>query len=365
MKWFDVGDWTVRLKPEARPREIAVELSTSCELGCVHCFRRSARGFTETYMELGKFSRILENAVQSGVEKVTLTGWGEPTMHPDFNRVMELLGSSGLRVVLNTNGRKLLELYDIVVESVDELVVSMDAATLELYGRIRTGGSLPEVIEGLKKIARLKRLRPLARPTIKIIFTITKLNAREAGSLLKLARELAASEVIYSYYIPLPGGSELDCASDAECVRSFVESVDKAKWEFPELGLRLTTPQRPPGAPGVCPFASSRALYVRVDGIVTPCIYYSRTWKTKLLGVERTVNEVVLGSALEESLLDIWRNRYQELYYRLAFKVMPSCFTCVLASYCPLTRTNELDCLGNYPTCAHCPFYHGLTYCPL
>ncbi|MEM1623665.1 MAG: radical SAM protein [Sulfolobales archaeon] len=365
MDRFETADWVIELKRGARPKEVVMEISTLCEFKCVHCFRWSAKNFKETYMEMDKFSRILENLVRSGVEKVALTGWGEPTTHPDFEWLLKSLRSRGLRVVLNTNGYRLSKLYRVVAENVDEIVVSIDAATLELYGRMRVGGVLPEVVESLKKVVELKRLELVTRPTIKVIFTITKLNFHEAGDLLKLARELGVNEVMYSYYIPLEGERGLDCIGDTYCIKGFEESIEKAKREYPELGLRISVPQLPLGSYRSCPFAQNKALYIRVDGSVTPCLYYSRTWKTRLFGVERSINEIILGSAIEESLADIWRNEYSKLYYKLSFNEMPSCFTCVLVNYCALTRSNDGDCLGNTPTCAHCPFYHGLTFCPL
>ncbi|MEM2077418.1 MAG: radical SAM protein, partial [Sulfolobales archaeon] len=126
---FETTDWVIELKSGARPREVVMEISTLCEFKCVHCFRWSARNFTETYMDMSKFSKILENLVQSGVEKVTLTGWGEPTTHPNFEQLLKYLRSRGLRVVLNTNGYRLSKLYRVVAENVDEIVVSIDAAT--------------------------------------------------------------------------------------------------------------------------------------------------------------------------------------------------------------------------------------------
>lgn len=365
MERFTTADWDIELRPEARPKEVALEISTHCEFRCVHCFRWGARNFTESNMETGAFSRIVENLVESKVGKVVLTGWGEPTAHPDFETLLKMLKDRGLYIVLNTNGYKLRSIYRTVAGSVDELVISIDAATVELYSKFRVGGALPEVVEGLRRVIELKRHVLVGGPFVKVIFTVTKLNPHEAGNLLRLARELGVNEVVYSYYIPLKGERDLDCSSDPDCVKKFEESISEAKRAFPELSLRILMPHLPVGSYRECPFALNKALYIRVDGSVSPCLYYSRTWETKIFGTERTINEVLLGNALEEPLVDIWRRKYSRLYYKLAFNAMPSCFTCVLVGYCALTWSNEGDCLGNSPTCAHCPFYHGLTFCPL
>ncbi|MCX8185367.1 MAG: radical SAM protein [Sulfolobales archaeon] len=365
MNEFSTADWTIRLKYDSHPREVVLEVSTYCEFKCIHCFRWSVKNFAERYMKLEDFGRILENVLSSGVERVTLTGWGEPTLHPDFENLLKILKKRGLYVVLNTNGFKLPKIYRVVAENVDELAVSIDAATLELYSKIRVGGIFSDVVEGLRRVIEIKRHELVTKPYVKIVFTVTRLNPHEAGELLKLARDLGVNEVVYSSYIPLVVERELDCATDIDCVRKFDESLERAKKLYPEFGVRITTPHLPVGTFRQCPFAASGALYIRVDGAVAPCIYYSRKWETRVLGVGRSIDEVVLGNALVESLLNIWRSKYSKLYYKLCFGEMPSCFTCKLVDYCALTWSNESDCLGNSPTCAHCPFYHGLTFCPL
>lgn len=358
-------DWIVKLRSKSRPREVAIEVSTVCDLECIHCFRRAISGFKEEYMSMKIFSKVLENAVSSGVEKVALTGWGEPTAHPEFGEIVRLCKEYGLYVVLNTNGSRLHELSKLVAEGVDELAVSIDAPTEELYGVVRVGGRLSRVVEGIRELLEHKRTVGRLRPYVKLIYTVNRLNVHEAGALLDFSRKLGVNEVVYSYYIPPAGGEEIDCIGEPECTSAFEKRLSEAKSMIPELGIRIFIPTFPIGVQRACPFAQNRALFIRHDGVITPCVYYSRTWRTKILGVIRELREVALGDATKESLMSIWRERYVRMFYRLSFTRLPSCLTCKLVKFCEKTRSNENDCLGNAPTCAHCPFYYGLTYCPL
>lgn len=359
------SDWVVRLRPDSHPREVALEISTACNLNCIHCFRKSAPGLKEGYMSMDVLKKVLDNVVNAGVGRVVLTGWGEPLTHPEVEEVIKSCRERGLQVVLNTNGFRLLELSGAIVEWVDELALSVDAPTAELYSVIRAGGSLPPVLSGLRRLLEFKRLSGSVKPYVKLLYTVNRLNAGEAGRLLELARVAGVNEVVYSYYIPLAEGDGLDCLNDPECVKLFGESVSRAKSVMPELSVRISMPAHPVGVQRSCPFASNRALYIRCDGLVTPCIYYSRNWGTNLLNVRRRIHEVLLGDASSEPLTEIWRSRYGRMFYKLSFSRIPSCLTCKLVEYCGRTRSNDSDCLGNTPTCAHCPFYHGLTYCPL
>ncbi|MCS7099598.1 MAG: radical SAM protein, partial [Sulfolobales archaeon] len=257
MSEYSTADWTIKLRSNSHPREAVLEISTHCEFRCVHCFRWSAKNFSEKYMKLEDFGRILENAASSGIEKLTLTGWGEPLLHPDFEVILRELRKRGFYVILNTNGFRLPKTHRMVAECVDELVVSIDAATLELYSKIRVGGVLSEVIEGLRRVIEIKRHELVTRPYVKVVFTVTKLNPHEAGEVLKLARDLGVNEVVYSYYIPLVGEKELDCVIDSDCVRKLSESLERVKKLYPEFGVRIATPQLPVGVFRQCPFAAS------------------------------------------------------------------------------------------------------------
>ncbi|MEM3948868.1 MAG: radical SAM protein, partial [Zestosphaera sp.] len=90
------GDWIVRLRAESHPREVALEISTACNLSCVHCFRKSAVRFNEGHMEMDIFRRVLRNVVSAGVRRVALTGWGEPSTHPEIEEIIRICRKHGL-----------------------------------------------------------------------------------------------------------------------------------------------------------------------------------------------------------------------------------------------------------------------------
>jgi len=360
------GDWVARLREGSHPAELMVEISTECNLSCVHCFRFSSEKFSKQFMDLGVFRAVLSKAEEAGVTKLMFSGWGEPTIHPYFTKFLEEAKSRGFYVGVNTNGYYLVELSEKLVElGVDEVYVSLDALDVELYSKIRKRGELPRVAKGLEKLLELKLSSGTLQPKVKVIFTVNRLNVGEIGKVLIYARSLGVSEVIYSYYIDYPGAPpDLDCLGVLECREKFREKLVELSVKQLELGPRVAKPSILPTSFRRCPFASNRALFVRVDGKVCPCIYYSRNWRTRIMGVERRIGEVVIGDIVKESLRDIW-SRYAGLYFRLYFTFIPSCLDCSLVDYCSLTMSNEGDCWGYTPTCAHCPYLYALSYCPL
>ena len=100
---FRIGDWEVSLSKDSKPRELMIELTTECNLNCIHCFRNSMR---ESFGRMTRdiMERILSEIEITGVKAVSLSGWGEPSCHPDFLWFIKELKTRGVKVLLNTNG---------------------------------------------------------------------------------------------------------------------------------------------------------------------------------------------------------------------------------------------------------------------
>ena len=359
-------NWVVRLREDSRPKTLVLELTTACNYSCIHCFRFAARDFKVTFMDKELYHRIVKEAMDIGVGRIVYTGWGEPTVHPRFMEFLEVAKKLGFEVVVNTNGSRLEELaVSFVRLGVDEVYVSIDAFDIKLYSSIRRFGDLSTVTRGLLTLRKVKTEISSLKPTVKAILTVTKVNVGEISRVLDYAVDTGISEVVISGYIPYIGGDlGLDCLGDEDCRMKFREELSKLSLRILESGIKVTKPLLEPTWTRSCPFASNKALYIRADGLVTPCLYYSRSWATVIRGVKRDIGEVVLGDARRDSLLDIWR-RYSKILLNLDFNNIPSCFNCELQNYCYNTMSNEYDCLGNTPSCSHCPYLHLLSYCPI
>jgi MoaA/NifB/PqqE/SkfB family radical SAM enzyme len=360
-----IGDWVIEPAQTFGPREVVLEVTTRCNLQCVHCFRFAVRGFRYVDMDYGSFRRVVDNAVESGVTRLVFSGWGEPTVNPYVLDMLSYAKSRGLTVVLNTNGVRLAELAeDLVRVGVDELYVSIDAVDVDLYERIRRLGSLSAVSRGLERLFECKRRADSRRPVVKTIFTVTRLNVGNIAKLLDYAVEANILEVYLSLYIPYEGGAAGLSCEDGECLAELRAQLERVAVKAINMPVRVWTPNLSSYTSRRCPFASNKALYVRSDGKVAPCIYMAYTWTTVLREVRRRIREFVIGDALSESLGEVWR-RNTLMIFRLHFNYMPSCIDCELVNWCSYTLSSEVNCWGEEPNCSHCPYHYRLSYCPL
>jgi len=365
MRALRIGDWVVTPADTFKPRELVLEVSTRCNFHCIHCFRYAAIGFRYVDLDLESFKGIIRNAVKSGVRKLVFTGWGEPTVNPYILDMLGYAKKRGLYVTLNTNGTLLHELAkDIVGLGVDELYVSIDAVDVELYERIRKPGDLSIVSRGLERLFEYKQNYGSRRPVVKAIFTVNRLNVEGITKVLDYAAGASVQEVYLSLYIPYEGGLEGIQCDDEECLSALRKQLEEIAVKAINMPVRVWAPNTSSYTSRQCPFSFNRAVFTRGDGKVAPCIYMAYTWTTKLRGVKREIREYIIGDALSESLLEIWK-RNLDLHFRLYFNYMPSCLDCELVRYCSYTLSSEVDCWGNRPNCSHCPYHYKFSYCPV
>lgn len=365
MSILRIGDWIITHTESFKPREIVLEVSTKCNLQCIHCFRYAVQGFKYTDLDFESYRKILDNAVDSSVKKIVFTGWGEPTINPYILDMLEYAKKHGLYTVLNTNGILLSELAsDLVKIGVDELYVSIDAVDVELYGEIRRLGDLSIVSQGLKTLLEHKEKSSTRAPVVKTIYTINKLNISSIEKILDYAVEAGIQEVYLSLYIPYEGGLRgLECDSE-DCLRELKRQLEKIAIKAINSPVKISAPNISSYTSRQCPFAFNRAIFIRSDGKASPCIYMAYTWTTIYRGVKRIIQEYIIGDALNEKITEIWR-RNIDMYFKLFFNYMPSCIDCELVKYCSYTLSTEFDCWGNKPNCSHCPYHYKSSYCPV
>lgn len=365
---FRIGDWNIALAEDSKPHELMIELTTECNLNCLHCFRNSMR---EPFGSMTKETmvRILSEIEKNGVKAVSLSGWGEPLYHPDALWFIEELKKRDVRVLLNTNGILLLDNIEKLVRlGVDVIIVSLDATEPETYAEIRRGGSFDLCIKSLRKLCEAKRKYASNRPLIGIQFTINIMNVYNIHKLSLFARKYGIGLIYLSNLIPVSKKhEELACYQNEECVREFSRQIDILGRKIIDIwNVYVSRCYMIPQQTFQCPFIENRALFIRWDGKVAPCMQYSHDWEFFFDGIGRTIKRVIFGDINTESLMDIWRkDEYAQFRFRVAFGYRPSCFDCTLRDWCSYTFSNESDCYGNTPTCAHCPFARGLVSCPL
>ena len=98
------------MQKELKPlvRQIALEIYGGCNYKCPMCPQATGRerDFLSK-MPFETFKKVVDEAVDYGLEVVSLQGSGEPTLHPDMPKFVEYVKKKGIRCITLTNGFRL------------------------------------------------------------------------------------------------------------------------------------------------------------------------------------------------------------------------------------------------------------------
>ena len=115
------------------PIEITLESTAKCNLYCPMC-PRHIYTFDDESMDLDLFRDIVSDC-KDHVEFVWPYGIGEPMIHSDIYKMIEVARSEGIRTGLSTNATLLDDKRgDMLLDSgLDYLILAFDGATKESY----------------------------------------------------------------------------------------------------------------------------------------------------------------------------------------------------------------------------------------
>lgn len=255
------------------PRRIVAELTNACNINCIMCGREHA-DFKPSFFDFRWF-KLLEEAF-THTEEIVLHGWGEPTIHPEFERILQYLDGFPLRKYFCTNGTTLDQIRDMIFEHhVDIMAVSLDGADSHTNDAIRYGSKIGDIVRGLKAITRHKQNNNLDYPHINFVFTAMKRNIGQLPEMIRLASETGVTEVKAVYLTSFSETMDREALhKDRERVKAiFEKATDLAKSKDIMIKLPYIQGEDPAGSMvhREC-FFPYRDLFIGSDGFVRPCV---------------------------------------------------------------------------------------------
>ncbi len=136
-----------------------IEITSGCNLRCPMCFAESGPG--GTYLDFATYTRMVDRYVHlEGIPDVLQLSGGEPTLHPDLNRMIRYAYESPIQVVmLNTNGIRLAHdraLVEFLASMRDrfEVYLQFDGLDDRVNRRLRGEDLLQIKLEALEALRR-------------------------------------------------------------------------------------------------------------------------------------------------------------------------------------------------------------------
>ena len=315
---------TRSLRVDSLPTQVYIEVTNRCNSRCASCpltYDQFVSYEPKKHLTWDNFRRIVDQFPR--LERVVLHGIGEPLLNPDLPRFIKHLKDRDACVLFNTNAILLYQEYgDALVEAgLDEIRVSIDAITPELYARLRGVNQLSRVIRNLK--AFVHRHGGREHPKLSLWWVALQSNLTQLPEFVRLAVEIGVSEVYMQRLVYFGDGDISVNDTTMKPEESLFAALDQQQTSLIQeceslarsLGLVFrasgaTTPHESIMAEGGHPWQGClrpwSLLYITVNGTALPCCIspFATT----------DYRQIILGNVLEKTVLDVWNGeKYRSL----------------------------------------------------
>jgi len=223
----------------------------------------------------------------------------------------------------------------------------------------------------------------LSRPTIEILkpslrhgWRIIRESTLELfGKAYDVKMETASTELIRSfwteaekkgYWINLP--LLLSSTEKLEALTRLEEVFHGSEKIAHEYQIDLKLPNLYPDAKERrCPYIEKETLVIRSDGAVSPCQEFMYTHPVYVNAHKKGIHEVFFGDAAKERIKEVWQRKPYTTFREIRRDItrnVPWCGDCPYSALgCFYTKTNDVDCYANAPTCNECLYSVNLAQC--
>ena len=308
---------------ESYPRRIVIELTNACNMNCKMCGRnhKNFKIVNLSFDILHCLCQILDKS-----EEVTLMGWGEPTIYPDFLDVLSLIDKYPIKKYICTNGMKIKEINRVIFDyHIDLFAVSINGVKRETNDLVRVGSKVDDIFSGIQSIVDYKEKSKLEYPYISIVFCLSEGNLLDLYQLVDIARFLHINKIKIVYLTAFEKEQEKDTI--LSCISKVGEAFYFLEEQCDMYGIELELPY----LPGEDPSRTARHhectlpwrdLFIGSDGWIRPCMSTS----DKLFKVD-----------VHKSFMDVWNSIEFQMYRKNVnneAKMPISCYYCYQASFC-------------------------------
>ncbi len=253
------------------PEYIQFFPTLKCNLHCGFCFNRGLK--IDSEMTADRFEKLAGKLVNLGVREIDVLG-GEPTLHPDISRLIDIAANLRLSLNLSTNGTNVALLQNLS----------------ETYGSdiVRIGISL----NGSRVTKELQDYISKYRPVLKSIY-------KKNG--MSWPADIYSGMPGITYYLLYMDAVTKDDLSESLPFHDFFKQLSALRERQPNIsgvycsGFLPDTESYPFLKNVRCP-AGTTKLSVLPDGSVYPCYLFFRQ------------REFMLGNIFTEEFDDIWNN---------------------------------------------------------
>ena len=179
------------------PISVELTLTNRCNLKCVYCSDQDLRDKqgSEAFLNYDMLSGLFKDLSLGGTKGVVFEGGGEPTLHPDFECLVNCAKDNGLAVGLITNGT--IRLSENVLRKFEWIRVSLDASNAEEYYSLKKVDFFERALSNIAHYSKYCE-------TVGVGYVVTNCNMSNIEALIMRLRELGVSYIQLRPVVDMP-----------------------------------------------------------------------------------------------------------------------------------------------------------------
>ncbi|PZD74626.1 Putative mycofactocin radical SAM maturase MftC [Acaryochloris thomasi RCC1774] len=263
-----------RLRCKSVPITYRIDPSTACNIRCPGCSAHTETTTEKRLLSLDDFKKIV-NKIKRFSIRTALYDSGEPLLNKDIYKMIAYASDQGIGTSISTNFTLFnpeRDLDQLLESRLTVLQPDLDGITQETYGQYRIGGEVDAVKTNIEAVVQGKKEAGTKYPIVE-------------PQMIMFEHLMAEKEEIETYLEEI--------------------GVDKFTWKPDDWGFnpaQIEDAQNDKSS-GRCLWVYL-SMMVRPDGNVYPCC-------------GRGLNRFSYGNILEESIDEIWNNKYYQFSRKL------------------------------------------------
>ena len=295
------------------PQNLYLEVTNRCNLKCKACILYKGSWEPPRDITLDELIRITDQLPE--LRQIALHGIGEPLLNEALPVMIRHLKNRDIFVFFNSNGILIDESRqeDLITAGLDELRISLDAASPQGYKAMRNSDKFDQIVFNLKSFVEHKKRLGVTGPKLSLWYLGTRENIAELPEFIRLAAVIGVKDVylqrlVYfqddgGYGVAMPEKTLM--ASDGKTRDYLSQSQDLAGQfgiQFSASGLRsplesVQTYSANPSSWQQC-FRPKTLMYITANGNVLPCCISPFSTSD--------YSSIILGNVFESPLKEIW-----------------------------------------------------------
>jgi radical SAM protein with 4Fe4S-binding SPASM domain len=297
-----------------------LEVTNRCNLKCKACILYKGSWEPPRDITLDELIRITDQLPD--LKGIALHGIGEPLLNQDLPGMIRHLKNRDVSVQFNSNGILLDERWqnDLIAAGLDELRISLDAASPQGYKAMRNSNQFNRIIENLRALVDRIRQHPLCHLKLSLWYLGTCENIAELPDFIHLAASIGVKEVYLQRLVYFQDDNGYGVATSEKTLmnsdgksRDFVNQsqalAKRFNIQFNASGMAeplesVRTDPADRSSWKKC-FRPKTLMYITANGNVLPCCISPFSTSD--------YSSIILGNMFETGLKEIWLgSRYQQ-----------------------------------------------------